>query len=209
MAITLYDLAPSPNNVKVRLGLGFKSLRYERVAVDPADRTKVIEVSGQPRTPVLVHDDRVMFDSSAILRYLDANFRETPRLFSADYDEMGLIERWELFSKTDLAPAVGAVFGQFFGGQSDALALSSAASALARAAGEIERALEDGEGWLVGGRLTAADLCCAAFAFYGAIPATAAARWAPVGPFFEQHFRLAEGYPRTREWIARTIAFDR
>ncbi len=40
-----------------------------------------MRISGQHLTPVIEHGEVVLFDSAAILRYLDAAFRETPPLF--------------------------------------------------------------------------------------------------------------------------------
>src|SRR5205085_11287493 len=96
-SIQLWDLGPSPNSKKVRLALGYKGVTYEKVSVDPMDRQKVVDLSGQPLTPVLVHGKTVVFDSSAILRYIEANVKREPRLFSSDYDTMKRIEKWEAY----------------------------------------------------------------------------------------------------------------
>ena len=47
-SVKLYDLAPSPNNIRVRVGLGYKKIAYERIAIDPMDRSNLVEISGQP-----------------------------------------------------------------------------------------------------------------------------------------------------------------
>ena len=91
MALTLYELPPSPNSIKIRLALGLKQIECERKVINPMDRATLVEVSGQPLAPVLVDSgperDRVVFDSFAIMRYLDANHRDQgPRLYSADRD---------------------------------------------------------------------------------------------------------------------------
>ena len=81
--VTLYDLGPSPNNIKVRLALAYTKIPYEKIPVDPQDREPLVKVSGQPLAPVMLHGETVVYDSYAILRYLDANFPKTPRLYSA------------------------------------------------------------------------------------------------------------------------------
>ena len=73
-------------------------------------RPRYHEVSGQPLTPVLKHGEQVIFDSASILRYLEANFRDSPQLFSHDYAEMKKIEEWEWFARTDCSRPVGEVF---------------------------------------------------------------------------------------------------
>ena len=111
-SLKLYDLTPSPNNIKVRCALAYKKLSYERILVDPANREAVVKVSTQPLTPTLLHGDTVVFDSYAILRYLDANFPETPRLFSTDRPTLKSIEAWELYARTDVGPGISMAFGQ-------------------------------------------------------------------------------------------------
>ena len=77
------------NNIKVRVALGFKGLGYEFRVVDPGERAELFEVSGQYLTPVLLHDGKAICDSAAIMRYLEANFRETPRLFGNSHAQQG------------------------------------------------------------------------------------------------------------------------
>lgn len=79
--IEFWELAPSPNSTKVRMALRYKGLEFEARPVDPADRSSVIELSGQELTPVIRDRNTVLNDSEAILHYLDANYRETPRLW--------------------------------------------------------------------------------------------------------------------------------
>jgi glutathione S-transferase len=82
--LTLWELAPSPNNLKVRLALRFKGIEFEVVPVDARDRAPVLELSGQELTPVVEDRGIVLNDSEAILQYLDANYRRTPRLMPAE-----------------------------------------------------------------------------------------------------------------------------
>lgn len=82
--LRFFELAPSPNNLKVRLALRFKGIPFEAVAVDAFDRSHVIEASGQELTPVISDRGIVLNDSEAILHYLDANYRGRPRLAASD-----------------------------------------------------------------------------------------------------------------------------
>lgn len=81
--LRFHELAPSPNNVKVRMALRFKGIDFETVPVDPADRTPLVELSGQELTPAIEDRGIVLNDSEAILQYLDASYPGTPRLFPA------------------------------------------------------------------------------------------------------------------------------
>src|SRR4029077_19643278 len=51
--------------------------------LDPGDRSPVERLSGQPLVPVLVHDERVLADSTVILRYLE-ELQPEPTLFPRD-----------------------------------------------------------------------------------------------------------------------------
>jgi len=205
--LRLHHLAFSPNSVKVRMALGLKGIAHELVPVDPMDRTGVLALTGQPLTPALEHGDVRLFGSGAILRYLDANFRDTgPRLFSEDRDEFRAIEEWERKTSV-LGASVGAVFGQFLSGVADAQASAAASEGIHAGTREIEERLADSP-WLVGDSPTAADLTCAAVVYLSAVP-EAAAQTNPIHAFFREHLRLGEGRERTRDWVARCVAYDR
>ena len=171
--ITLYELPPSPNNLKVRLALGYKGLAYDREPLQfeqfPGDRSTLVAVSGQPRTPVLKHGETVIFDSGAIVRYLEANFRDTPPLFSADWHVHGEIEQWELFARTAIGSVVGGVFQQALAPPPDPQALKQARDDLQEATGRIEDQLAKGA-FLVGDSPTMADIACVPLVALGTLP---------------------------------------
>jgi len=205
--IQVYELPPSPNTMKVRIALRYKDVPFEGILVDPANRAKMVELSGQPLTPILVRGDTVIFDSSAILRYIDANLKQGPRLFSANRDSMKAIEGWEAFSRQSLGQAIGPAFGQFFGGTADAAAFEASNTLMHEATARIESELVESD-WLVGDTMTAADITCAPVVAYWAVP-EANAKAGSIAAFFRQHLNLGPGRERTREWIKRVMAFNR
>jgi glutathione S-transferase len=73
----------STNVERVALALAHKGLEVQSVWVDPADRSPVIEISGQELVPVLIDGDTVVSDSPVILAYLEERFPDPP-LFPAD-----------------------------------------------------------------------------------------------------------------------------
>lgn len=153
------------NNFKVRVALGYKGIPYQLHRIDPADRTEIVRLSGQFLTPVMVHGGTVLFDSAAILRYLDANFPETPKLYGRDRNEQWSIEDWERFGRAELAAGMlRLVHHRVAGGADDpqlrAAAAASYAAAVATLAGRLR-----GRRWLVGEQLSAADITCAAVVF--------------------------------------------
>ena len=81
--LRLYRFRYSTNVDRVALALAHKGLEVEAVWVDPADRSPVEELSGQPLVPVLVDGDAVIPDSTAILEHLEATHPDPP-LFPAD-----------------------------------------------------------------------------------------------------------------------------
>ena len=159
--LTLHELTGSPSSVGVRIALGYKGLDYNRKPVDftefPGDRTLIAGLSRQPRVPVLEHGKTVMFDSRSILRYLEANFRESPSLFSNDYATHGEIETWEAWAGPNIGEPIGMMFGQAFEEEKDANVISQANALLNERLGAVEERLSDHD-WLVGDGMTVADI---------------------------------------------------
>jgi glutathione S-transferase len=75
----LFAIPRSLNVERVTLGLGYKELQVEISLVDPRDRARVREASGQELVPVLVDDDgTVVFDSPVILEHLERRYPDPP-----------------------------------------------------------------------------------------------------------------------------------
>ncbi|MDF1799832.1 MAG: glutathione S-transferase family protein [Planctomycetota bacterium] len=206
MTLAIHVLPPSPNNLKVGIALAYKGIEHERHVIDPEDRSALVELSGQPLTPVIDHDGHVLFDSSAILRYLDANF-PGPKLFRADREEMHAIDRWGTAARATLGAPLGAAFGLLRADPSDAgyaETLSGARAAFHEAAGQVEAALE-GRDWLVGDSLSAADIEVATMLVLSAIPAQLA-DFHPLWNWFGANFQLGEGRDRCRSLVERVFA---
>jgi glutathione S-transferase len=204
--VRLYDLGPSPNNIKVRLALAYKKIPYEKIPVDPQNREPLVKISGQPLAPVMLHGEIVVYDSYAILRYLDANFPGTPRLYGADRETIKKVEEWELFARTEAGPPVGMIFRQMHSTSPDAATFRKANEQINRAAARVEEVLARGP-HLLGETLTAADFSVASMLLYGALP-EGAERTNPVAAFFRKCLAI-EGAPKTREWISRMMTWDR
>lgn len=181
------------NNFKVRAALGFKGIDYRFETIDPADRERIIAMSGQPFTPVMEHGEKVLFDSAAILRYLEANFPDTPKLFSTDYGTMRAIEDWEFFGRVDLHAPLGVMVKQRIAGTRDEAETARAAALFADGTARLEAVLANQE-WLAHTRATAADITCAAVV-----------RRVRVMDAFE----VPEDRPATYAWTDRVMAYDR
>lgn len=205
--IRIHEIAPSPNCMKVRIGMNLKKVPFKTIAQDPMDRKALVKAFGQPLTPAMQAGDMKLFDSHAILRWLDANTKKGPKLFAADYETMKRIEEWEAFARTGLRRGARPMFGMAFG----RIPVTDAAIAEANAAwnedtASIEKALEASP-WLMGERISAADVMVAPGLYWASGPEHAAARELP---FYDimRRFDLGPNRERTRDWVARVMAWD-
>ncbi len=212
--IKFFDLRFSPNNIKVRIALNYKGIEFETIPVEfneypPAasERTAVVEATGQPLTPAILHGQTALFGTAAILRYLDANFRKTPYLFSADFATMKQIEEWESFAVTELPGPIGTCFQQVMGKEIDSSELRRASGILNEVTGRVEKQLATTP-WLAGNQMTAADVTAAPFVSLGMLPAEAA-QGNSIGEFFQKNLHLGDGREKTRAWIEKVMVFNR
>lgn len=210
MSLTLYQIAPSPNSIKPRAALNYKKLPYKLVNVNPQDRETVLAISGQSLTPVLVHEldsghKVVIFDSQAILRYLDGNFPNSPKLFPAAREAHQATERWEMWTKSEFMKGFGIVISQCFSGKHDAAELEVARGLIQASAKKIEEALADGRGYLGGEAPLAGDFTAGTFFHYFFL----ASAKHPIEEFFKANCQLnSADFPKTAAWTARVMAFD-
>lgn len=108
MSLRLLHFEACPFCEKVRLSLKRMALDYEGVAIDPADRGEVEKISGQRLVPVLCDGDRVVPDSTRILRYLVARYGERA-LLPADPADQAIAWIVEDYADEVLGPLVHAV----------------------------------------------------------------------------------------------------
>lgn len=209
--VTLYDLWPSTSNMKVRIALNYKGISFRKIPVEMGDyeRKELTELSGQPLTPVLQHGDSVVFDSAAIIRYLEANFPETPKLFSKDRARMQEIEALEKWARYDLVQPFYAVFSELMkgsqGGTPDLAACERASAQIHEMTADIESRLQD-KPFLLGDAMTAADATAAPQVFYSMVPDALVAKM-PMLSFFKENLQLGEGRERTRDWCMRVMQY--
>ncbi|MFC1746538.1 glutathione S-transferase family protein [Candidatus Riflebacteria bacterium] len=204
--LTLFEIGPSPNCMKARLALNLKGLEYEKVAIDFQNRSRVIEVSTQPLVPVLKHGDTVIFDSRGILRYLDANVKKEPRLYSDDSMKLRVIEGWEDYANTELFKSLGMAFHQALAEEKDEIIISSANQLLASLTEKIENALQE-KPFLLGNEICAADITAVPILFYTVIPAEKVPD-NPISQFISANLKLGTGREKTREWVEKVAELD-
>jgi glutathione S-transferase len=81
--LRIWRIPFSTNVERVALALGHKGLTVDWIDVEPADRSEVERISGQPLVPVLEVDGRVIADSTAIIEELE-RLHPSPPLYPAD-----------------------------------------------------------------------------------------------------------------------------
>ena len=193
-----YRVPYSTNVERVSLALAHKGIGVEWVDVDPADRTEVDRVSGQSLVPVLVDGDRVVTDSTEILRYLE-EVKPEPRLFPASPARRAEVEVFlDWFNKVWKGPPneIEALRGKPHPNEERIDALGRDVTA---ALDRFERLL-DGRDYLYG-EFSAAD--CAAFPFLKYALDDNADDDESFHAILREFQRLGENHPRLAAWIAR------
>ena len=206
--VTLYNLHGSPNNMKVRIAMNYKGIPFDLVDVDFEDRAAVVEVSGQPLTPVIKHGESVVYDSRAIIRYLDNNFRDSPSLFATDMQAMYALEEQERYARSAISDPIGMVFGQAMSESPDLSVCEQASQMLHEATAPYEERLQN-QDFLMGNEMSVADVTAAPFVFYSMAPAEAGGPDNPIAQFFIDNLTLGDGRDKTREWVGRVMSYDR
>jgi glutathione S-transferase len=97
MSLTLYYASGSPYAWRVWLALEHKGIPYEMktLSFDAGDlRTpEFLALNPRHRVPVVVDNDFVLYESAAILEYLDDRWPGEPRLFAVDIHRRALQRR--------------------------------------------------------------------------------------------------------------------
>jgi glutathione S-transferase len=162
MAIDFYWGSGSPACWRVALALEFKGLSYQSHLLH-FDRQEhkspqMLAMNFRGRLPVLRDDDYVVFESLAILYYLDQKY-PAPPIFGRDPLEAGVIMRviceYQSYAEPPLKQIVAALLGSPERAAGDELT-----EAMHRVAGEartIEQRLARSN-WVVGESFSAADM---------------------------------------------------
>lgn len=162
MAIDFYWGSGSPPCWRVALALEFKRLEY-RSHLLHFDRQEhqspqMLAMNFRGRLPVLKDDDYVVFESLAILYYLDQKY-PSPPLFGRNPQEAGVIMRviceYQSYAEPPLKQIVGALLdGKARPGTEE---LTAAMHRVAGEARTIEQRLAHSD-WVVGESFSAADM---------------------------------------------------
>jgi glutathione S-transferase len=203
MAITLYWGSGSPFSWRVLLALEHKGLAYDSrlLHFDKQEHQspQMLRLNPRGRLPVLKDGDYVVFESIAILYYLDVKYPERP-IFGASPEEAGVIMRviceFQAYAEPAVAKIVDGVFSDQVACGTDEL--TDAMHVVAREARTIEGRLSK-EQWIVGADYSATDMVI--FPWIQLLRrALARSAAAELGARF---LPMERNYPALARWIAR------
>jgi glutathione S-transferase len=197
-AIVVHGVPGSPFLRSVLATLEEKGQPYRLNAMRPGDSKQPDYLKRHPfgRVPAFEHGDFALYETQAILRYLDATFPE-PALQPKDPEQLARMSQiigindWYLFPEIARVIVFHRIVGPaLLGLKPDEAAIAAAAPKVPTCLGELNRLLGDQQ-YLAGDRLSLADLMLAPQLDYLAIT--------PEGAAALQGTALAA-------WLARVIA---
>jgi glutathione S-transferase len=201
MAIELYWGSGSPFAWRVMLTLAVKRLSYESKLLEFSKQQhkmpSYLQLNPRGKVPTLKDGDFVVFESVAIMAYLDRKYPDPP-LFGKTPEETGLI--WQTVSESE-AYLVGegntVVRPIFFGkGLDKAEEIRRAAQTIRQEWQSIDARLARSD-WLVGGQISAADI--AVFPLVQLLLRAASKEAAQ--PLDLGLMPLSETYPNLARWV--------
>jgi glutathione S-transferase len=206
MALTVYWGSGSPFSWRVLLALEHKGLSYESQLLhfDKQEQQSphMLRLNPRGRVPVLKDGDYVVFESVAVLYYLDVKYPQAP-IFGATPEEAGVIMRviceFQAYAEPSLLRITNAIFSGQVTGNIDEL--TDAMHVVAREARTIEGRLSK-ELWIVGANYSASDMVIFPWiqvlrrALDRADAAALGARFLP----------MERNYPALARWIRRIEA---
>jgi maleylacetoacetate isomerase len=202
--LRVYRIPFSTNVERVSLALAHKGLQVEWEDVDAADRSPVERVSGQPLVPVLVHEGRVIADSTVILRYLE-DLQPEPPLFPRDEARAAELEIFlDWFNRIWKRPP-NEIEAERAKAEPDADRIDELGRELTGSL-ELFEAMLAGRDYLFG-EFSAAD--CAAFPFLKYALIVDEADTEEFHLILREHLALNGRYPRLEAWIGRVDARPR
>ena len=162
MAIELYWGSGSPFAWRVMLTLEVKRLPYESKLLEFSKQEHktpaYLQLNPRGKVPTLKDGDFVLYESIAIMAYLDRKY-PTPPIFGTTAEQTGLIWRLVLECESYLLGAGDKVVRPlFFGkGLENVNEIQTAAELIRRELKIVDERLADSN-WLVGGEISAADI---------------------------------------------------
>jgi glutathione S-transferase len=206
MAMELYWGSGSPFAWRVMLTLELKRSPYEskllEFSKDDHKSPGYLKLNPRGKVPTLKDEDFVLYESVAIMAYLDRKYPNPP-IFGKTPHETGQI--WRSISETDsylIEPAFKVVVPLYFGrGLEKTDEIQSAAATIRQELGRINASLSHSV-WVAGAQISAADI--ALFPFVQTLLRAASKDAAkPLNLGFSP---LDQTYPNIAAWVKRVEA---
>lgn len=203
MAITFYWGSGSPYAWRVHLALEHKRLAYDSQLLhfdkQEHQSPQMLKLNPRGRVPVLKDGDYVVFESVAILYYLNEKYPNPP-IFGTTPEEAGVIMRviceFQSYQEPWLSKVVEAIFANKVSDDEEAVA--EAMHVVGREARIIEGRLSKEE-WVVGANYSAIDMV-----IFPWIQLLRRALNKPAASAFSARFLPMErNYPALARWIKR------
>jgi glutathione S-transferase len=206
MAIDLYWASGSAYSWRVLMALEHKRLQYAshllQLSLQEQKSPQMLALNPRGRLPVLKDGDYVVFESLAVLYYLDLKYPEPP-IFGRTPEEaaviMRVINEFQAYTEGQLMSICAAFLGRQPGIVSEAI--TDAMHTVAREARTIEQRLSRSD-WIVGECYSAADMVL--------FPAIQLLRRALARPGAEalagRFLPIEANYPALGRWLARIEA---
>jgi glutathione S-transferase len=206
MAIELYWGSGSPFAWRVMLALEIKNLPYESKLLEFSKgehkTPAYLKLNPRGKVPTLKDGDFVVYESIAMMAYLDRKYPDPP-LFGKTPEETGLI--WRVISECEsylVGEGNKVVRPIFFGKGLDRVdEIQQAAQSIRQELKGIDATL-DRSNWLVGGKISAADITV--FPLVQLLLRAASKDAAK--SFNLGLLPLSEGYPNIARWLQRIEA---
>ena len=147
----VYGAARSPYVWSVRLALAEKGVAHELVSVEPSEFRSEPHLSRHPfgRIPAFEHDGFALYETQAIMRYVDERFPGTP-LQPEDVHEwsrmnqiIGIVDAYASPSIAETILFNRILVPRFLGGTPDEAAIAAAVPRARLCLAEIDRLMED------------------------------------------------------------------
>jgi glutathione S-transferase len=210
MSIHLYWGSGSPYSWRVQLALEHKRLPYEshqlQFSRQEHQSPPMLALNPRGRLPVLKDGEYVVFESLAVLYYLDLKYPEPP-IFGRTPEEAGVIMRvineFQAYTEERLMNICRVLLtaGPTSGVNLHAEAMTDSMHLVAREARTIEQRLSKSD-WIVGDSYSAVDMV-----IFPAIQLLRRALGKPGGAELARRFLpLEANYPALGRWLARIEA---
>jgi glutathione S-transferase len=206
MAIDLYWGSGSPYSWRVLLALEFKRLTYTghllQFSKQEHKSPQILALNFRGRVPILKDGDYVVFESLAVLYYLDLKYPDPP-IFGRTPEEGGVIMRvigeYQAYAEEHVNKLVEAFF--FPEKRHNPVELARSMHVVASEARSIEMRLAKSD-WVVGESFSAADIV-----IFPGLQMLLRALGKPAAKALSSRFHpLDVNYPALARWIGRVEA---